>query len=71
MNLKLYLIYNWNQNFKKLNLNIELEIFIKQEHEVGEKWKGGSFYKRLLKLINSLQHKTTNTFLTIIFIFGL
>ncbi len=29
------------------------------------------YYERLLKLANNLQHKTTNNFLTIIFIFGL
>jgi len=29
------------------------------------------YYERLLKLTNSLQHRITNSFLTIIFIFGL
>jgi hypothetical protein len=29
------------------------------------------YYKRLLKLTNNLQHKTTNNFLTIIFRSGL
>jgi hypothetical protein len=29
------------------------------------------YYERLLKLANSLQHKTTNSFLTTIFRFGL
>jgi len=29
------------------------------------------YYERLLKLVNSLQHKTIDNFLTIIFIYGL
>jgi hypothetical protein len=29
------------------------------------------YYERLLKLTNSLQHKTINSFLTIVFEFGL
>jgi hypothetical protein len=29
------------------------------------------YYEKLLKLANSLQHKTTNSFLTIIFRYGL
>jgi hypothetical protein len=29
------------------------------------------YYERLLKLANSLQHKTIDNFLTIVFIFGL
>jgi hypothetical protein len=29
------------------------------------------YYERLLKLANSFQHKTTNSFLTIVFKYGL
>jgi len=41
------------------------------KNEVGEEWKNGSLFERLLKLANSLQHKTTDNFLTIIFMVGL
>jgi hypothetical protein len=39
------------------------------KHEKNERVE--VYYERLLKLVNSLQHKPTNNFLTIIFIFGL
>jgi hypothetical protein len=39
------------------------------KHEKNERVE--VYYERLLKLANSLQHKTTNSFLTIVFRFGL
>jgi hypothetical protein len=39
------------------------------KHEKNERME--VYYERLLKLANSLQHKTTNSFLTIVFKFGL
>jgi hypothetical protein len=39
------------------------------KHEKNERVE--VYYERLLKLANSLQHKTTNSFLTIIFSFRL
>jgi hypothetical protein len=39
------------------------------KHEKNERME--VYYERLLKFTNNLQHKTTNNFLTTIFIFGL
>jgi hypothetical protein len=39
------------------------------KHEKNEKVE--VYYESLLKLANRVQHKTTNGFLTIVFIFGL
>jgi hypothetical protein len=39
------------------------------KHEKNERVE--VYYERLLKLVNSLQHKPTNNFLTTIFKFGL
>jgi hypothetical protein len=53
------------------NLEWWTSLSTSKEYEVGEEWKGGGLYEKLLKLTNNFQNMTIDSFLTTVFIFGL
>jgi hypothetical protein len=59
--------YNWPFIKGKKNSKLWTSLVVVEKYEAREKSKNGNLYEGLLKLTNSLQHKTINNFLTIDF----